>query len=98
VWVPSENKYREISSCSNCLDFQSRGLQIKYFDKKTKQNEYVHTLNGTGTSLNRLWIAIVENYQDKNGNIKFPKILQPYFLKKKSEKKVVKSKGKKAKK
>jgi len=79
VWVPSQKKYREISSCSNCLDFQSRGLGIKYYDNNTKQNEYVHTLNGTGTSLNRLWIAIVENYQQEDGSIKIPELLIPYM-------------------
>jgi len=79
VWIPSEGKYREISSCSNCLDYQSRGLNIKYKNPKTQAVELVHTLNGTGTSLNRLWIALVENFQQKNGSINIPSALQKYF-------------------
>jgi len=79
VWVPSENKYREISSCSNCLDYQSRGLNIKYKDKNGEL-KYVHTLNGTGVSLNRLWIAIIENCQTKNGlEFNFPEVLKKYL-------------------
>jgi seryl-tRNA synthetase len=79
VWVPSENKYREISSCSNVLDYQARGLSIKYIDTSTKKTNFVHTLNGTGTSLNRLWIAIVENFQNEDGTVNIPTILQRYI-------------------
>jgi seryl-tRNA synthetase len=79
VWTPSNETYREISSCSNCLDYQARGLGIKYRDNKTKETNFTHTLNGTGTSLNRLWIAIVENYQQANGDILIPKALVKYM-------------------
>jgi seryl-tRNA synthetase len=79
VWFPCNKKYREISSCSNCRDYQARGLAIKYLNTKTKKKDYVHTLNGTGTSLNRLWIAIIENYQQKDGTILIPKVLRKYF-------------------
>jgi seryl-tRNA synthetase len=77
--MPSSNSYREISSCSNVLDYQARGLSIKYFNPATKKNEFAHTLNGTGTSLNRLWIAIVENFQQKDGSIIIPTALRPYL-------------------
>ncbi|MDR1851012.1 MAG: serine--tRNA ligase [Mycoplasmataceae bacterium] len=83
VWVPSENKYREISSCSNVLDYQSRALGIKYKDADGT-TKYVHTLNGTGTSLNRLWIAIVENFQQADGTILIPEKLQKYMNNRKS--------------
>lgn len=77
VWFPCNNTYREISSCSNCRSYQSLGSNIKY--RESKENKLVHTLNGTGTSLNRLWIAIVENYQQKDGSIKIPDVLIPYM-------------------
>lgn len=104
VWFPCNNKYREISSCSNCRDFQARGSAIKYRLPEQPNNSYfVHTLNGTATSLNRLWVAVVENYQQKDGSIKIPLVLQKYMnntkviglVKKtpiKKTKKVVKSK------
>jgi seryl-tRNA synthetase len=78
VWFPCNNKYREVSSCSNDTDFQSRGLNIKF---KNKNNDliFAHTLNGTGVSLNRLWIAVIENYQQKDGTITIPKALQKYM-------------------
>jgi seryl-tRNA synthetase len=79
VWFPCYNSYKEISSCSNTKDYQARGLGIKCRDKTTKETEYVHTLNGTGTSLNRLWVAIVENYQQKDGSILIPKALRKYM-------------------
>jgi len=76
VWMPSESKYRETHSCSNCTDFQSRRLNIRFKDKKGKI-EYVHTLNGTAFS-ERPLIAILENYQQKDGSIKIPEVLQKY--------------------
>jgi seryl-tRNA synthetase len=79
VWTPSNNIYREISSCSNCLDYQARGLAIKYRDNKENITKFAHTLNGTGTSLNRLWIAIVENFQQEDGSILIPKELRKYM-------------------
>jgi seryl-tRNA synthetase len=77
VWLPSYNTYKEISSCSNTRDYQARGLSIKYSDGKEKG--FVHTLNGTGTSLNRLWAAVVENYQQADGTIKIPEVLRKYM-------------------
>ena len=79
VWLPSQNKYREISSCSNFKDFQSRRLNIKYKDKSSKKKTFVHTLNGSGLAVGRTLAAIIENYQDNNGNIEIPKVLRPYM-------------------
>ncbi|MGL5640360.1 MAG: serine--tRNA ligase [Mycoplasmoidaceae bacterium] len=78
VWMPSYNNYREISSCSNCEDFQARRGQIRFANSENKK-ELVHTLNGTGLSIDRLWIAIVENYQNKDGDIIMPKALKKYL-------------------
>ena len=75
TWIPSENKYRETHSTSNCTDFQARRLNIRYKDKKL---EFVHTLNGTAFAIGRMLIAIIENYQQKDGSIKVPKALQKY--------------------
>ncbi len=77
VWMPSYNAYREISSCSNCEDFQSRRGLIRYNDNNKKI--LAHTLNGTGVSIDRLWAAIIENYQNENGDIIMPKALKRYL-------------------
>ncbi|MBD1147902.1 serine--tRNA ligase [Pelagibacterales bacterium SAG-MED31] len=77
VWLPGENKYREISSCSNCGDFQSRRMNTRY--KKNDKNIYVHTLNGSGLAVGRTLIAILENYQTLDGNVKIPEVLKKYF-------------------
>ena len=77
TWIPSENKYRETHSTSNCTDFQARRLEIKYRDKNNKLN-FVHTLNGTAFAIGRTLIAIIENCQQKDGSIKVPKVLQKY--------------------
>ena len=77
VWVPSESKFREISSCSNCGDFQSRRMNAKY--KSKDGNIFLHTLNGSGLAVGRTLIAIVENYQNKDGSITVPDILIPYM-------------------
>ena len=77
VWLPGEDSYREISSCSNCGDFQSRRMNTKY--KKDNKNHFVHTLNGSGLAVGRTLIAILENYQTEDGNVKIPKKLQKYF-------------------
>lgn len=77
VWVPSESKYREISSCSNCGDFQSRRMNAKY--KSNDGNFFLHTLNGSGLAVGRTLIAIVENYQNKDGSINVPDVLVPYM-------------------
>lgn len=79
VWLPSYNDYKEISSCSNCGDFQARRAMIRYRDKMTKENKFVHTLNGTGVAIDRLWAAILENYQQKDGTILIPKVLVPFM-------------------
>jgi len=77
AWLPSEKKYRETHSTSNCTDFQSRRLNIRYRDKSGKVN-FVHTLNGTAFAIGRILIMIIENYQQKDGSIKIPKALQKY--------------------
>lgn len=79
VWMPSQNKYREISSCSNFKDFQSRRLNIKYVNKNSNNKEYVHTLNGSGLAIGRTIAAILENYQDQEGKITIPVALRPYM-------------------
>lgn len=76
-WLPSEKKYRETHSTSNCTDFQSRRLNIRYRDKSGKVG-FVHTLNGTAFAIGRILIMIMENYQQKDGSIKVPKVLQKY--------------------
>ena len=78
VWLPSENKYREISSCSSCGTFQARRMNAKF---KSLDNEiaYVGTLNGSGLAVGRTLIAILENYQQKDGSIIVPEILRPYM-------------------
>ncbi|MGL4647328.1 MAG: serine--tRNA ligase [Mycoplasmoidaceae bacterium] len=79
VWMPSYQAYREISSCSNCEDFQARRGLIRYNDAKTNEKILVHTLNGTGVSMDRLWAAIIENNQQANGEIFIPKALKKYL-------------------
>ena len=79
VWMPSQNSYREISSCSNFKDFQSRRMNIKYRNKTTKKKEYIHTLNGSGLAVGRTLAAIIENYQCENGDIEIPEALRPYM-------------------
>ena len=79
VWLPGQGKYREISSCSNFLDFQSRRMQTRYRDKTTGKTELVHTLNGSGLAVGRTLVAILENYQNADGNIQIPKILSSYM-------------------
>lgn len=79
VWVPAQNKYREISSCSNTEDFQARRAQIRYKDKGIKKTELVHTLNGSGLAVGRTLIAVLENYQQADGTVKIPEVLKPYM-------------------
>ena len=79
VWLPSQNKYREISSCSNCESFQARRMKARFKDLTTNQNEYLHTLNGSGLAVGRTFIAILENYQNEDGTITIPKALRPYM-------------------
>ena len=77
VWLPGENTCREISSCSNCGDFQSRRMNARY--KTDNKNLFVHTLNGSGLAVGRTLIAILENYQMNDGNVEIPKVLQKYY-------------------
>ena len=77
AWLPSEKKYRETHSTSNCTDFQARRLNIRYKDRDNK-TKFVHTLNGTAFAIGRILIMIMENYQQKDGSIKVPKVLQKY--------------------
>jgi len=79
VWMPSQNKYREISSCSNCLDFQARRAGIRFRRKGGKKPEYVHTLNGSGLAVGRTFAAILENNQNSDGSVVIPEILIPYM-------------------
>ncbi|ECK1947417.1 serine--tRNA ligase [Campylobacter lari] len=78
VWLPSQNKYREISSVSNCKDFQARRAKIRFKNDKGK-NELVHTLNGSSLAVGRTLVAIMENYQEKDGSIRIPDVLRKYF-------------------
>jgi seryl-tRNA synthetase len=79
VWLPSQNTYREISSCSNCEAFQARRAQIRFRRDGKSKTEFVHTLNGSGLAVGRTWIAILENYQQADGSVKVPKVLTPYL-------------------
>lgn len=78
VWVPSQNTYREISSCSNCEDFQARRMKTRFKDKNG-QKHLVHTLNGSGLAVGRTLLAILENHQNADGSINIPSVLQPYM-------------------
>jgi seryl-tRNA synthetase len=79
VWVPSQDKYREISSCSNCGDFQSRRMQARFRNPETGKPELVHTLNGSGLAVGRTLVAVLENYQQADGSIRVPEVLKPYM-------------------
>ena len=79
VWLPGQNTYREISSCSNFMDFQARRAGIRYRPKGSQKSRLVHTLNGSGLAVGRTLLAILENYQQADGSIVLPKVLEPYF-------------------
>ncbi len=79
VWLPSQKTYREISSCSNCGDFQARRMNLRFRRSGGEKPEFVHTLNGSGLAVGRTWIAVVENYQQEDGSIIVPEILQRYM-------------------
>jgi len=78
VWIPSENKYREISSCSSCGQFQARRMKAKFKNNKN-ETDFLATLNGSGLAIGRTLIAIMENYQQKDGSIIIPEALKPYM-------------------
>ena len=79
VWLPSQDRYREISSCSNCEAFQARRMKARWKNEQTGQNEFVHTLNGSGLAVGRTLVAILENYQQKDGTIIVPEVMRPYM-------------------
>jgi seryl-tRNA synthetase len=79
VWLPGQNAYREISSCSNCGDFQARRMSARYRPKGAKDVRFVHTLNGSGLAVGRTLIAVLENYQEEDGSIRIPEALVPYM-------------------
>ncbi|MCP8308146.1 MAG: serine--tRNA ligase [archaeon] len=78
AWLPGQEKYREMVSCSNCLDYQARRLNIRYRDKPNEKPKFVHTLNSTAIATERALIAVMENYQEKDGSIRIPEVLKPY--------------------
>ena len=79
AWMPGQNSYREICSISNCLDYQSRRLKIRYRDKTNEETQYIHTLNGTLVAVERTIVAIIENFQTNDGHIRIPQVLQKYL-------------------
>jgi seryl-tRNA synthetase len=78
VWLPGQGAYREISSCSNCGDFQARRMNARYRPQGAKETRFVHTLNGSGVAVGRALIAVMENYQEADGSIRIPDALKPY--------------------
>lgn len=79
VWLPSQNTYREISSCSNCEAFQARRAQIRFRRESKAKPEFAHTLNGSGLAIGRTWLALIENYQQKDGSVIIPEALRPFM-------------------
>ncbi len=79
VWLPGQDAYREISSCSNCGDFQARRMNARYRPEGEKQTQFVHTLNGSGLAVGRTLVAILENYQEADGSVRVPEALRPYM-------------------
>jgi seryl-tRNA synthetase len=79
VWLPGQNAFREISSCSQCGDFQARRMQARYRPGDDKNLLYVHTLNGSGLAVGRTMVAILENYQQADGSVIVPEVLRPYM-------------------
>ncbi len=79
VWLPGQGKYREISSCSVCGDFQARRMNARYRSAESKTPRFVHTLNGSGVAVGRAMVAVLENYQEADGSIRVPKVLAPYM-------------------
>jgi seryl-tRNA synthetase len=79
VWLPAQNTFREISSCSNMGAFQARRMQARYRSSETNKPELLHTLNGSGLAVGRTLVAILENYQQADGSIDIPTVLQPYM-------------------
>jgi seryl-tRNA synthetase len=79
VWLPGQNRFREISSCSSCGEFQARRMNARYRPEDSKSTRFVHTLNGSGLAVGRTLIAVMENYQQTDGSIVVPEALRPYM-------------------
>ena len=79
VWLPGQGAYREISSCSNCGDFQARRMNARYRPEAEKKTQFVHTLNGSGLAVGRTLVAVLENYQQEDGSVAVPEVLAPYM-------------------
>jgi seryl-tRNA synthetase len=79
VWLPGQGRYREISSCSNCGDFQARRMKARFRPKGDKGARFVHTLNGSGIAVGRALVAVLENYQQEDGGVRVPEALRPYM-------------------
>ena len=79
VWLPGQNAYREISSCSVCGDFQARRMDARFKGREDKATRFVHTLNGSGVAVGRALIAVMENYQNADGSVTIPEVLRPYM-------------------
>jgi seryl-tRNA synthetase len=79
VWLPGQGRYREISSCSTCTDFQARRMSARYRAEGEKGTRFVHTLNGSGLVVGRMMVAVIENYQQADGSVAVPTVLQPYL-------------------
>jgi seryl-tRNA synthetase len=79
VWLPGQRRYREISSCSNFLDFQARRMMARWRNPETGRPELLHTLNGSGLAVGRTLVAIMENYQERDGGVRVPEALRPYM-------------------
>jgi len=79
VWLPGQARYREISSCSTCTDFQARRMMARYRPAEGKGTRFVHTLNGSGLAVGRTLVAVIENYQQADGSVVVPELLRPYL-------------------
>jgi seryl-tRNA synthetase len=79
VWLPAQDKYREISSCSNCEAFQARRMQARWRNPESGKPEPLHTLNGSGVAVGRALVAVLENYQNEDGSVTVPQVLRPYM-------------------
>jgi seryl-tRNA synthetase len=79
VWLPGQGKYREISSCSNFLDFQARRMQARWRNPETGKPELIHTVNGSALAVGRTLVALLENYQQEDGSVRIPQALQSYM-------------------
>ena len=79
MWLPGQDAYREISSCSNCTDFQARRANLRYRPEPKAKPRFLHTLNGSGLAVGRTLVAVLENHQQKDGSVHIPEALQPYL-------------------